>query len=160
MPGGVPVRVFGVACIWAVMAAIAFAMSDAQPPDVLGVIEAHELEETGCSISTVNTASGGGGEGVGANERLLVHMHAHLDITRPAPEELEGHADTTWNCDPDCYAMIVTRYGGALVHGVWRMALQCDSSCLSEAVGSAKCAEKLALIQEFERELRVKDEAH
>ena len=52
---------------------------------------------------------------------MMAHFHGEIDIDRVAPPELEAHADTTWNCDPDCYATVITRNRGAIVHGVWRM---------------------------------------
>ena len=69
----------------------------------------------------------------------------------PRTWETEGHGDTTWNLDPDCYGIIITRYGGALVHGVWRFTTIADCSALQECLGSCKVAEKLATVQDMER---------
>ena len=93
-----------------------------------------------------------GGEGADDhNPRLAAHFHGELDLERTSQPELEAHADTTWNGEPDAYAVLIMRNRGAVAHGVWRMALQCDSSQLAEAVGSSKGAEKLVIVREMER---------
>ena len=92
-----------------------------------------------------------GGEGIADNPRLLVHMHGEIDLNAPPPVQSEAHADTTWNCDPDAYAVVITRYGGLVVHGVWKLALLADSSALAEAMGSSHAAEKLEVLLEMER---------
>ena len=97
----------------------------------------------------------GGDVGPDSNPRLAVHMTGALDLDKPAPPELEGHADTTWNKDPDCYAAIVTRNRGAVLHGVWKFTMTCDASQLAEAVGTCFLAERVALVQEFERGLGI-----
>ena len=96
-----------------------------------------------------------GGDGVAVNPRLMVHCHGELDLEAPSPPELEAHADTTWNCDPDAYAVLVMRNRGAVAHGVWRMTLMCDSSQLAEGVGSSRAAEKLTTVREMERGLGI-----
>ena len=92
-----------------------------------------------------------GGEGLDLNPRLAGHFHEELDLDGPTHPDLEAHADTTWNCEPDAYAAIIMRNRGALAHGVWRMTLVCDSSQLAEAVGSSRAAEKMILFREMER---------
>ena len=92
-----------------------------------------------------------GGAGVEDNPRVLVHMHGELDLDKPPPVQTEAHADTTWNCDPDCFAVVITRYGGLLAHGVWKLAMLADSSALSEAMGSSHAAEKVMVVREMER---------
>ena len=92
-----------------------------------------------------------GGANIESNPRLLVHMHGELDLEKPPPVESEAHADVTWNKDPDCYAVVITRFGGALVHGVWRFTSMTDSSAVQEAMGTCKAAEKLTVVQEMER---------
>ena len=85
------------------------------------------------------------------NPRMAAHFHGELDLEATSQPELEGHADTTWNGNPDSYAVLIIRNRGAVAHGVWRMALVCDSSQLAEAVGSSKGAEKLVIFREMER---------
>ena len=92
-----------------------------------------------------------GGEGDVVNPRLAAHFHGELDLDEPSQPDLEAHADTTWNCNPDAFAAIVMRNRGAVSHGVWRMTLKCDSSQLAEAVGSSRAAEKLKIVREMER---------
>ena len=98
------------------------------------------------------TAHSYGGDGVDCgNPRLAAHFHAELDLTETSQPDLEAHADTTWNGDPDAYAVLIMRNRGAVAHGVWRMTLVCDASQLAEAVGSSKAAEKLTFFREMER---------
>ena len=92
-----------------------------------------------------------GGELLEVNPRLSAHMHGEIDLEGPPTQDVETHADTTWNCDPDCFAAVVQRFGGALIHGVWRISMTCDCSQLAEAMGTCRAAEKLALVQEMER---------
>ena len=93
-----------------------------------------------------------GGDGIDCgNPRLAAHFHAELDLTETSQPDLEAHADTTWNGDPDAYAVLIMRNRGAVAHGVWRMTLVCDASQLAEAVGSSKAAEKLTFFREMER---------
>ena len=93
-----------------------------------------------------------GGEGVDdSNPRMEAHFHGELDLNETSQPDLEGHADTTWNGNPDSYAVLIMRNRGAVAHGVWRMALVCDASQLAEAVGSSKGAEKLVAFREMER---------
>ena len=92
-----------------------------------------------------------GGEGAVVNPRLAAHFHGELDLDEPSQPDLEAHADTTWNCNPDAFAVVIMRNRGAVSHGVWRMTLTCDSSQLAEAVGSSRAAEKLVAVREMER---------
>ena len=91
------------------------------------------------------------GGDIDTNPRLLAFMHAEVDVNGSPPIELEGHSDATWNTDADSYAAVITRYGGAVHHGVWAMKLICDSAALAEGVASGRVAEKLMLVQEIER---------
>ena len=91
------------------------------------------------------------GGDIDTNPRLLAFMHAEVDVNGSPPIELEGHSDATWNTDADSYAAVITRYGGAVHHGVWAMKLICDSSALAEGIASGRVAEKLTLVQEIER---------
>ena len=100
-----------------------------------------------------------GGEGIDdRNPRMSAHFHGELDLETTSQPELEGHADTTWNGNPDSYAVLIMRNRGAVAHGVWRMLLVCDSSQLAEAVGSSKGAEKLVTFREMERGVGVVDD--
>ena len=89
---------------------------------------------------------------------MAAHFHGELDLEATSQPELEGHADTTWNGNPDSYAVLIMRNRGAVAHGVWRMALVCDSSQLTEAVGSSKGAGTLVTFREMERGVGVIDD--
>ena len=65
--------------------------------------------------------------------------------------ELEGTADATWGLDKDVAAIIVTKCGAAVAHGVNNINVKVPSSVEAEGVASLRLAHKVECVQEIER---------
>ena len=98
-----------------------------------------------------------GGAGITGAARLGGAMRAEIDLSEPAPQQLEAHADATWG-DRNVYGLILTYNGGAIFHQTKKIALTCDSSMETEAIASAKGAETITYAREVERGMGVPDE--
>ena len=95
-----------------------------------------------------------GGPGLAASPRLGGSLAAHIDLTEPAPPDLEAHADATWG-ERNVYGLIITYAGAAVLHQTKKIHMLCDSSMENEVIGSAKAAEAIAFAHEIMRALGI-----
>tara|TARA_B110000046_G_C13021457_1_gene411460 strand:- start:974 stop:4489 length:3516 start_codon:yes stop_codon:yes gene_type:complete len=95
-----------------------------------------------------------GGAGMSATPRLSGSFDAYLDLSEPAAQELDAHADASWG-DRNIYGLILTYAGAAVLHQVKKISLVVDSTMESEAIGSAKAGEAVAYAREILRALGV-----
>ena len=89
-----------------------------------------------------------------APARLDGRISANVDLWKPAPAELEGHADATWG-DRCLYAIILTFGGAAVLHQCKKIGMLVDSSMESESVGTSKAGELIAYAREILRALGI-----
>lgn len=89
-----------------------------------------------------------GGLGLTAAPRFSAAIAAHVDLSEPAPVQLEALADATWG-DRNIYGVLVTFGGGAILHQTKKLALVVDSSMEAEAIASCKAAECISYARDF-----------
>ena len=89
--------------------------------------------------------------------RLGGDLRAAIDLTEPAPHQLEAHGDATWG-DRNLYGLILTYHGAAIYHQTKKIALIVDSSMEAESLASAKAGECVAYAREIFRAFGVPDE--
>ena len=68
-----------------------------------------------------------------ATPRLSGSFDAYLDLSEPAAQELDAHADASWG-DRNIYGLILTYAGAAVLHQVKKISLVVDSTMESEAM--------------------------
>ena len=89
----------------------------------------------------------------GGEPSMSLSLRARVKLDEPAPVELQGTADATWGAvgpEKDISGMVLTRCGGAVVHGTNNINAIVDSSCESEGVASTKLAHKIEYAQTIE----------
>ena len=91
-----------------------------------------------------------GGANLSPTPRLGGSLRAEIDLTAPAPHELEAHADATWG-DRNVYGLMLTYMGAVVYHCTKKIALLVDSSMESEAIASAKGGESVVYAREILR---------
>lgn len=116
------------------------------PPEAWNVAcaaltEAYERREEGLTY---------GGVGLAPAHGLAGGLTANIDLSEPAPSELEAHADATWG-DRNVYALLLTYAGAAVLHQTKKIALLVDSSMESEAIGSSKAGEAISFTRQILR---------
>ena len=79
-----------------------------------------------------------------------------MELWKPAPAELKGHADgdATWG-DRCLYAIILTFGGAVVLHQCKKVGMLVDSSMESESVGTSKAGELIAYAREILRALGI-----
>ena len=116
------------------------------PPEAWNVAcaaltDAYEHREEGLTF---------GGAGLSPAHGLTGGLTANIDLSAPAPAELEAHSDATWG-DRNVYALLLTFAGAAVLHQTKKIALLVDSSMESEAIGSSKAGEAISFAREILR---------
>jgi hypothetical protein len=67
-----------------------------------------------------------GGAGLSASPRSGGGLAAFIDLSEPAPAELEGHADATWG-DRNVFGLMLICAGAAVVHQTKKISLIVES---------------------------------
>ncbi len=88
------------------------------------------------------------------NPRLSVKVHAHVDLSAPAPAELEAMADATWGTPADVYALALTENGGVVYHRVRRFNTIGESSMAREGEATSRAGEVVEHAREIKRAMR------